>query len=502
MQRFPNSGAQMSEPISQKSPKVDVFIAGAGPVGLFLANECARYGLSYRIVEANATQSTHSKALAIFPRTFEIFDMAGLAEPFSAAANRVTFIAFTSRDRTVGRIEFAPTGTPYPFVAMVPQDVTERLLLEHLRSTGGDVEYETTLVSARETDSGVVATMESAGSSRTVDAKYLVGCDGAHSTVRHLLDLPFEGGDYSEQFMLADAMTNDALPADEMQLCPSRDGPLAIFPMSASRRRIVATVGEIEGEAPSLDLVNELLRKRAPEGLRAESLVWSTYFRIHHRCVSQMSTGRMFVAGDAAHIHSPFGGQGMNTGLADAWNLGWKLNFAARGKAGDLLLPSYTRERSPIVKGVIEATHFLTTVLGASNPLTEGLRDVFVPVVTHLPQVQHAFVERLSGLGNSYKGSPIVDGSGRRYFDDSLRGGRGIGRRFILMTPAANGAAQAASNELAERFSDVLEMRTYDGHALLLLRPDGYVAYEAGANIAAAVSTVERVLRRQIVPEV
>ncbi len=489
----------MRDPNQQESSVVDVVIAGAGPVGLFLANECGRLGMSYRIVETNATQSTHSKALAIFPRTFEIFDMAGLAEPFAAAANRVTHVTFASPQKRLGSIEFAPTETPYPYVAMVPQDVTEKLLLEHLRSTGGDVEYETTLVSARETDSGVEATVECGGSPAIVEAKYLVGCDGAHSAVRHLLGLPFEGGDYAEQFMLADAITNDVLPGDEMQLCPSQDGPLAIFPMSVTRRRFVATVNELDGDAPSLDLVNDLLKQRAPEGLRAKSLVWSTYFRIHHRCVSEMRAGRMFVAGDAAHIHSPFGGQGMNTGLQDAWNLAWKLNLAARGNATDALLASYTPERYPIVKGVIETTHFLTTALGSSNPVAQGIRDTMIPIVTHIPQLRHAFVERLSGLGNSYKGSPIVDGAGRRYFDDSLRGGRGIGQRFILMVPAADEpATTAAAKDLEGRFLHALEVRSYGGRDLLLIRPDGYVAFESRESDASALPAAEEVLLRQI----
>ncbi len=484
----PNSAAQM----------YDVVIAGAGPVGLLLANECARRGMSYHIVEANASQSAHSKALAIFPRTFEIFDMAGLAEPFLPAANRVTRVAFTSHDRTLGRIEFAPKGTPYPYVAMVPQDVTERLLLEHLRSAGGDVEYETTLVSARDTSAGVEVTVERGGASAVVHAKYLVGCDGAHSTVRHVLGVPFEGGDYAEQFMLADAVTNDALPGDEMQLCPSRDGPLAIFPMSSTRRRLVATVDRLEGDAPSLGLVNDLLKQRGPEGLKAESLVWSTYFRIHHRCVSRMRSGRIFVAGDAAHIHSPFGGQGMNTGLQDAWNLAWKLDFAVRANAKDALLSSYTEERYPIVKGVIEATHFLTATLGAGNPLAQVIRDTVIPLATHIPRFAHAFVERLSGLGNSYKGSPIVEGAGRRYFDESLRGGRGIRSRFVLFIAASDAAAVTAARSAEQRCAGVLDVRPYDGRDLLLLRPDGYVAYESANGRPHAFAAIDEVLRRQV----
>jgi 4,5-epoxidase len=211
-----------------------------------------------------------------------------------------------------------------------------------------------------------------------------------------------------------------------------------------------------------------------------------------------MSVGRIFVAGDAAHIHSPFGGQGMNTGLQDAWNLAWKLDFAARGNANDALLSSYTQERHPIAQGVIETTNFLTTALGARNPFAAGIRDTVIPVVTHIPQIQHAFVERLSGLGNAYAGSPIVEGAGRRYFDDSLRGGEGIGRRFILMIPAVGTGVGTAAADLDERFSEVLEVRPDGGADVVLLRPDGYVAYEAAATDHTAMARVEEVFQRQV----
>jgi 2-polyprenyl-6-methoxyphenol hydroxylase-like FAD-dependent oxidoreductase len=315
---------------------------GAGPVGLFLANECARRSLSWRIVEQNAGQSQYSKALAVMPRTLEILDMAGVVEPFLTAANRTTNVA---------KLIFAPAQSPYPFIAMVPQNVTEALLVEELRRKGGAVEYETTLVSAVQTEDGVVASLERCGERFSVNARYVVGCDGAHSTVRKLLGLPFEGAEYDASFMLADVETNAALARDEMQLCSHEEGPLAIFPMSSTRRRIVATVKHANGTAPSLDLVRAILAKRGPEGIEAHALNWSSYFRVHHRHVARLQAGRIFVAGDAAHIHSPFGGQGMNTGLHDAWNLAWKLDLTLRGHARAALisvvhLPAFVERRA------------------------------------------------------------------------------------------------------------------------------------------------------------
>src|SRR5262249_21355330 len=181
-------------------------------------------------------------------------------------------------------------------------------------------EYETTFIGANQQDDAVTVTVARQGKPDQFRAAFVVGCDGAHSAVRQALGMPFLGGEYDASFLLADIDMNDVLPADQLQLCPSEFGPLAIFPMSATRRRIVATIDRPEGDAPSLDLIQKILRQRAPRGIETRGLHWSSYFRIHHRNVAQLRVGRIFLAGDAAHIHSPFGGQGMNTGLHDVWN--------------------------------------------------------------------------------------------------------------------------------------------------------------------------------------
>jgi 2-polyprenyl-6-methoxyphenol hydroxylase-like FAD-dependent oxidoreductase len=477
----------------------DVLIVGAGPVGLLLANECARRGLRWRIVEARASQSEHSKALAIFPRTLEIFDMAGLVGPFLGMANRVTSLAVASHGRTLAHMRFAPKETPYPFIAMVPQDVTERLLVEQLGRKGGAVEYETSFVSAVQHHDHVSVTLDQKGQRREFTAAFVVGCDGAHSTVRHLLNLPFEGAVYDALFMLADIETDETLPADELQLCPSEFGPVAIFPMSATRRRIVATIANAAGDSPSLDLVQKILRQRAPRGTEARALHWSSYFRIHHRQVARLRVGRLFVAGDAAHIHSPFGGQGMNTGLHDAWNLVWKLDLVLRGRGNERLLESYGAERRPVIKQVIKTTHFLTKAMGTANRVAQTVRDTAIPIVSRLAPFQHAFVQRLSQLGVAYRGSPIVKGAGRRYFDESLRGGDGIRSRFLLLLDDdADAATKEAAKELAGSLGDVVEPRPARRQAVTLVRPDGYVAY-SGPNRdgLGALKAVRSLLERQ-----
>ncbi len=481
----------------------DVLIVGAGPVGLFLADECARRGLRWRIVETRSSQSEHSKALAIFPRTLEIFDMAGVVSPFLKEANRVTSVVVVVHGRTLAHMRFTPEESPYSFIAMVPQNVTERLLVEELRRKGGAVEYDTNFVSATEQDDCVAVTLERKGEPIKLPASFVVGCDGAHSAVRHQLNLPFEGAEYDDSFMLADVETNETLPADELQLCPSELGPVAIFPMSATRRRIVATVQNPEADAPSLDLVRAILTQRAPRGLEARSLYWSSYFRIHHRQVAHLRLGRMFVAGDAAHIHSPFGGQGMNTGLHDVWNLVWKLDLVLRGRGGEALLDSYSAERRPVIKHVVETTDFLTKAMGTPSKLAQVLRDAVMPMVSRLAPFQHAFVERLSELGVAYRGSPIVEGAGERYFDDSLRGGDGIRSRFLLMfDTGADASTREAAKQLSESLRDIVELRLRPRYDITLVRPDGYIAYSAPSRdgIAALIS-VRSLLERQTVSQ-
>jgi len=491
------STLQPREVMSEFRTDTDVLIVGAGPVGLFLANECARRGLRWWLVEERASQSAHSKALAIFPRTFEIFDMAGIAAPFLEWANQVTWVAIVAHRRRLARIRFAPEESPYPFVAMVPQDVTERLLVEQLRRKGGTVAYETAFVTAIQQPDHVRIALKRGGEKLELTAAFVVGCDGAHSAVRHLLNLRFEGSQYDASFMLADVETNEALPADELQLCPSEFGPLAIFPMSARRRRIVATVQSAEQEAPSLDRVQKLLAQRAPNGIEARAVHWSSFFRVHHRQVARLRDGRIFLAGDAAHVHSPFGGQGMNTGLQDAWNLVWKLDLAVRGCGSEQLLDSYSAERRPVIKSVIRTTHFMTTALGTPSKFAQAIRDTVIPVVSRLAPFQRAFVQRLSQLGVAYHGSPVIKGTGLRYFDESFRGGKGICSRYLLLLHGdSSPSIKAAAQQLAGEYPDVVEVRLTRRPGMTLLRPDGYVASSTPARLK-AFDVVRLLLKNQ-----
>ncbi len=254
-----------------------------------------------------------------------------------------------------------------------------------------------------------------------------------------------------------------------------------------------------EGDAPSLQLVQTILDQRGPRGVQACSLHWSSHFRIHHRSVSQLRAGRIFLAGDAAHIHSPFGGQGMNTGLHDVWNLAWKLDLFLRGQGSEQLLDSYSAERIPVIRSVIDTTDTLTKVMGTPNKLTQLLRDAVIPMVSRLAPFQHAFVQRLSELDIAYPSSPIVEGPGGRYFDDSMRGGRDVGRRFVLLADRKL-ATGGAARQLAEDFGGLVELRESRGAGgVTLVRPDGYTAFrDPNAGNTAALGTVRSLLAHQI----
>ena len=207
----------------------------------------------------------------------------------------------------------------------------------------------------------------------------------------------------------------------------------------------------------------------------------------------------MFLAGDAAHVHSPFGGQGMNTGLQDVWNLVWKLDLFLKGRGNLALLDSYSSERLPVIKNVIETTDHLTKVMATPNKFAQTLRNAVIPMVSRLAPFEHAFVRRLSELGVAYQGSPVIEGAGKRYFDDSLRGGKGISSNFLLFRGrGAERSTREAAKQLVGSFSGVLEKRFAGNEGLVLVRPDGYVAYSSRRSDTAGIKAVRDVLERQV----
>ncbi|MFG2196614.1 FAD-dependent monooxygenase [Streptomyces sp. NPDC048639] len=362
---------------------VDVLVVGAGPVGLTAAAELRRHGVDCRIVDRLAVPEPFAKATGVLPRTLEVWDAMGLVREAldHAVPHRGQLVFIDGKPRP--RVELTlPPEIPYPF-ATLPQCTTERLLAEHLARFGTEVERPTELRSVEMRPDEVEAVLAHAdGRIERLHARYVVGCDGAHSLVRKAAGLTFEGDAFPEQYMIGDVEVDWELPAGysmravNLDVNGEMDDMLVCIPMPGVRRYWLSMLrpcaqaggenpssapdgiglGLGDGQAPDLGQIQAVLNRLSPEVTTASTLRWSSTFRTSYRLVDRYRNGRLFVAGDAAHIHPPIGGQGLNTGVQDAYNLAWKLALAVRGLATDDLLESYHAERHPVAQEVVDRT--------------------------------------------------------------------------------------------------------------------------------------------------
>ena len=327
--------------------KVNVLISGAGPVGLTMANELVRHGISVRIVDKSAERTDKSKALVLWSRTLELFDHAGYVAPFLAAGQQAHGAQMSNGKDVIARISLDDIDSPYPYALMIPQSDTERVLEEQLAKRGVKVERTVALESFSDQGNQVEAVLRKAsGESETLAADWLIGCDGAHSTVRHGLGFTFDGTTQPSDWYLADGHISGLEPQDRLHIFWHKDGILAFFPITEGRWRVIADLGPAQGDAhcpdPTLQEVQALITLRGKDGIVIKDAYWLAAFRINERKVAEYGSGRAFLAGDAAHIHSPAGGQGMNTGMQDAFNLAWKLALVIGGVCKPALLDSYS----------------------------------------------------------------------------------------------------------------------------------------------------------------
>jgi 2-polyprenyl-6-methoxyphenol hydroxylase-like FAD-dependent oxidoreductase len=479
-----------------KNMKPQVLIIGAGPVGLTMAAELARYGVSVRIVDQAAQRTDKSKAVVLWSRTLELLDRAGCTDGFVAAGNKVDAANIIADKTVIGHINISDVDSPYPYALMLPQSETERLLEEHLGRLGVKAERQTELASFTQGASGVTAVLRDMnGNEEIVESDWLIGCDGAHSAVRHGLGLSFLGDTLQSDWVLADLhLSGYPLPATELVTYWHQDGVLLIIPMSATRFRIIADIGLSKQGAPTsatLDRIQSILDQRGPGGMLATDPIWLSAFRINERMVGDYRSGRVFVAGDAAHVHSPAGGQGMNTGMQDAFNLAWKLALVCRGTASETLLDSFSAERSAVGADVLKAAGRLTMLATMRNHTAQAVRNLFGRLLLGLAPVRRAMVDTMAEVSIGYDHSPLngpgahgVDGPspGRRLA--SLIGetpvGSGDSPRFALFA-----AGSKSVNALLNEFPELIETTirpALDPSAIFLVRPDGYGACVAKAD--------------------
>jgi 2-polyprenyl-6-methoxyphenol hydroxylase-like FAD-dependent oxidoreductase len=387
----------------------DVLIVGAGPVGLLLACDLARRGIAARIIDRNAGPTDLSKAIGVHARTLEILQDLDVAERAIERGVIVHGAAFYSGRRHLLEMRFEGLESPYPFMLDLAQGETERLLLERLAELGGTAERKTELLSFEQDDEGVTARLRAPDGSETVcRAAYMAGCDGAHSTVRHALGLDFAGEAYPANMLLADVQVDWDFPRDKLLMGFGASNLLFIAPMQGGRARIIGNLDDGVSEVTE-DLVRDYLHNHCPVPARISDPAWLTAFRISERQVAHYGRGRVFLAGDAAHIHSPAGGQGMNTGMQDVYNLGWKLDLVLSGITGPDLLESYHAERHPVGAMVLETTGRMLRMAHIRNPLARFGRNFLMKLVGSHPGAQRRMRAQLSQLAVTYAESALVE---------------------------------------------------------------------------------------------
>jgi 2-polyprenyl-6-methoxyphenol hydroxylase-like FAD-dependent oxidoreductase len=371
----------------------DVLIVGAGPTGLTLGLALAARGVQALVVDRLAEGANTSRAAVVHARTLEVLEPLGVAATLVAQGLKAPRFTVRDRDRVLVPIAFDALPTRYPYALMISQAQTERVLLARFMALGGRVLRPRQLVALAQEASGVSATLDDGSRLRV---RYAVGADGMHSTVRERAGIAFDGGSYGESFLLADVRLGGNLPTDEVILYFSPAGMVVVAPLPGGMHRIVATVADAP-EQPDAACVQALLDARGPERVRAvvQDVVWGSRFRVHHRIAERYRIGRIVLAGDAAHVHSPAGGQGMNAGILDAVRLAEALVDALAGDA--TALDRYGRERRPVAQQVVALADRLTR-LATVRPAWRMPRNLLLSALSRLPFVRRDLAMRLSGL--------------------------------------------------------------------------------------------------------
>jgi 2-polyprenyl-6-methoxyphenol hydroxylase-like FAD-dependent oxidoreductase len=409
--------------------RTDVVVVGAGPTGLALACGLAARGIEPLVLDRVAQGGNTSRAAVVHARTLEVLEDIEVTEHLLRLGVVVPRFTIRDRDRPLLAIPFQDLPTKYPYTLMLPQDVTERILGERLAALGGRVRRSLAVTGVAIGDDGAEVTVAGAdGSSVPVHARYVVGCDGMHSAVREKAGIGFTGDRYAQSFVLADVGMDWRLPRDEVNLFFSPNGLVVVAPLPRDLYRIVATLDDAP-ETLGIDDVQALLDARGPATAPAavRHVEWSSRFRVHHRVADSYRNGPAFLAGDAAHVHSPAGGQGMNTGIQDAIMLAELLADVVGGDAPAADLDRYETVRRPVALGVVAMTHRLSRAATARHPLTRLLRNTALQAAGRLRPVRHAFAMNLSELNT--RPTP-TDGRTRRrpsdrLLDDATRIARG-----------------------------------------------------------------------------
>ncbi|MFF3325056.1 FAD-dependent monooxygenase [Streptomyces sp. NPDC002889] len=503
------------------SRSIEVLVVGAGPTGLALAAQLHAYGAHFRIVDRQLDRVRESRALAIQPRTLEALAPYGVTDELVARGNPAVQLRLHLPGRTV-RLPLFDIGTrdtPYPFLLFLSQAETESVLGSRLAEAGTVVERGTELTEARTEGTHVACRLRHQdGREESVNARYVVGCDGAHSTVRDQAGIRFGGHSYPQTFLLAD-LEVDGLERGAVHAYMTEAGMLFFFPLvtPASWRVLAIRPPEAMSTGTPVDIgqVQAIVDRYVSDRLHLRDPVWMTGFRLHNRGARNYRAGRFFLAGDAAHIHSPAGAQGMNTGIQDALNLGWKLALVCNGAAGEALLDTYESERAPVGRQVLRFTDRAFTVATGSTPLLRLARTRVAPrvapLVVRLAPLRAAVFRTLSQLGIRYRRSPATAKSPHRRGHGPRPGDRlpdtpgnlhaltaEPGYHLLLCGPRDSWDPDVITTATSGR-EHLIHVHTlgtsgpWRGITHCLVRPDGYLAYRAeGTDLAGLRGYLDR----------
>lgn len=395
----------------------DVLIVGAGPTGLTLAIELARRNIAFRLIDRLPEAPTSSRALGTQSRTVEIFRLMGIPRANLQPAAGIRALQVKERDRTLARITFPDTGDDSKAPVVMNEADTERVLTERLTQLGGQIERGVELEALQIEGDRVVSTLTTSSGSRSIETRYVVGCDGANSTVRREAGIGFAGSTYDEQFLLADVELEWDIPHDAITIWFSDEAGVAgAIPLPQERRwRLIVALPLAEASLIDQDdpatipahTEEALYRRSGVSFRRIGDPFWASAFRIHRKLADHYRSGPVFLAGDAAHVHSPVGGQGMNTGIQDAFNLGWKLALAVQNEAAIGLLDTYEAERFPVAQSVLRGTDLGTRLILSSNQAARTFREWLLPLAAALPPARRQLLATVSELNVAYPKSPL-----------------------------------------------------------------------------------------------
>lgn len=403
--------------------QTDVLIVGAGPTGLALANQLARYGVNFLIVDKREGTTPHSRAIGVQARTLEIYDQMDIANDLISKGWHANKVRLVGGGEIRGELDLQNLGkgmSPFPFLLIVEQGIHEALLYENLKSAGRDVSWLTEMETFSQSIESVSAAIVRNGETTDVEAKYLIGCDGAHSPVRHALGLKFEGATFERLFYVADVEIDWEFSHDALHVNLGDDTLTAFFPMVGDRRwRVVGTFPEGHEKDENEILFDEIEQQVASDtSLRFDitKVHWNSVYKVHSRAVERFSSGRCFLAGDAAHIHTPAGAQGMNTGIQDGYNLAWKLAEVIKHGASASLLDTYNEERLPNAKRLLSTTDRIFDFAASDEWFVSFVRKNIFPYVANFAlsfdAVKQIVFPLVSQIGISYRGSSLSEAVG------------------------------------------------------------------------------------------